>query len=90
MKKVYTSPMIEIECYDLSSSIAAACQSKPEFGPGVPGDPNLNACAGFIEIPDIGFDSIGNSIQSQSFYNGTDGPACDCYYTAGGEGYFSS
>lgn len=89
MKKVYTSPMIEIESYDLSCSIAAACATKPEFGPGVPG--GVSACPGFIEIPELPFDSIGNSIQAQSFYDGTDGnPACDCYYTAGGEGYFSS
>lgn len=88
MKKVYTSPMIEIESYDLSSSIAAACSTKAVYGPGVPGGPE--ACEGFIIIPELPFDSIGNSIQSQSFYDGVEGPVCDCYYTAGGEGYFSS
>lgn len=87
MKKMYISPMIEIESYDLSSSIAASCLTTVQLGPGIPGE--IDACAGFITpvFPDF---PDQNSIQSQSFYNGENGFICDCYYTAGGEGYFSS
>lgn len=90
MKKMYTSPVIEIESYNLSDSIAANCKTLTNFGPGVPGT-NLAVCDGFIEIPTLPFSVGGNDIMSASFYDGTEGGVmCDCYYTAGGEGYFSS
>lgn len=88
MKKLYTSPIIEIESYDLSSSIAAACQTPVRFGPGTPGS-DLEVCDGFVPVPTLPFPDGSSDIMA-SFYSNDQGPMCDCYYTAGGEGYFSS
>lgn len=89
MKKMYTSPVIEIESYNLSDSIAANCETIRNFGPGTPGG-TIEVCTGFTPIPTLPFSAGGNDIMSTSFYDGNKGPVCDCYYTAGGEGYFSS
>jgi hypothetical protein len=93
MKKVYTKPVIEIEAYTLSASIAANCSNVISMGPGVPGstDPEKVMCddyydSGFLSITDPGF-----SIQStnQPFYS-DNSRDCDCYYHSGGTGYFTS
>lgn len=86
MKIVYSRPEIEIEAYSLSESIAANCGYVVTSGPGdVYGN---NICEEFGGSWDIM--SVGLSVMSGSFYNGLEGPACDCYTTAGGEGYFTS
>lgn len=94
MKKVYTKPVIEIEAYTLSASIAATCGNVISMGPGISGvtEGEYAMCddykeSGFLSIIDPGF-SIQNS-QNQPFYS--DGATgCDCYYQSGGFGYFTS
>ena len=92
MKKSYTKPLIEIETYELSASIANTCSHKVNVGPGVPGSNEYTQCSDFS---DSGFlMSIIPSLEIQAqkgipFYS--DGAAnCDCYYTSGNHGYFTS
>ena len=86
MKKGYVKPMIEIEKYELNASIASNCRTTITIGPG---DNNGYACEEFEDS--WGDWSTWNARNSQvSFYDGVDGPACDCYYSLGGEGYFTS
>ena len=89
MKKIYAKPMIEIETYELSASIAASCGSKVSLGPEAPGK---TVCSEFEDafdmfafIPGVGIQSTGGT----PFYS--DGSAnCDCYYSSGGGLYFTS
>lgn len=89
MKKIYAKPMIEIETYELSASIAASCGSKVSLGPEAPGK---TVCSEFEDafdmfafIPGVGIQSTGGT----PFYS--DGAAnCDCYYSSGGGVYFTS
>lgn len=89
MKKSYTKPMVEIEVYELSASIAANCGTIVKLGPEAP---NKEVCSEFDDAfevlaitPGIGIMSTGGT----PFY--ADGAAnCDCYYSSGGEGYFTS
>lgn len=94
MKKVYAKPVIEIEAYTLSASIAANCGNVISMGPGIPGvtEGEKAMCddyyeSGFMSIIDPGF-SILNS-QNQPFYSDKSA-GCDCYYQSGGFGYFTS
>lgn len=85
MKKIYVKPAIEIELYELDSNIASNCVTIRDFGPGNPitGD---GVCDGF---PSWGLMSTMST--NTSFYQPGDAYAtCDCYYTAGGESYFTS
>ena len=90
MKKIYAKPLIEIETYELSASIAASCGSKVSLGPEAPGK---TVCSEFKDafevfafIPSLGIQSTGGGTP---FYN--DGSAnCDCYYSSGGGMYFTS
>ncbi len=80
-KKVYTRPLVEIEVYELNTSIAANCVSKVSFGPEAPGK---EVCGEFGDVFEVALYTSG-----KSFYS--DGTAeCDCYYTSGGQGYFTS
>ena len=89
MKKIYAKPLIEIETYELSASIAASCGSKVSLGPEAPGK---TVCSEFEDafdmfafIPGVGIQSTGGT----PFYS--DGAAnCDCYYSSGGGVYFTS
>ena len=91
MKKAYTKPMIEIETYALNASIAANCGNVINLGPGIPGSEEYLQCDSF---KDSGFLMNINpeySINSKvtPFYS--DGAKnCDCYYTSGNMGYFTS
>lgn len=84
MKKVYNKPLIEIEAYQLDASIAGSCGTAITLGPG---DYAGKVCDEF------GLDPFGiQSIQANEnpFYDGTEGIVCDCYYTSGNNGYFTS
>ena len=83
MKKVYKKPVVEIEAYTLSEAIAAGCGWVVNMGPE---DFTGKTCSDFGDNP---FAVVGNSLGA-SFYNGIDGPECDCYYTSGQEGYMTS
>lgn len=91
MKKNYTKPLIEIEEYELSGSIAYNCSNVVTYGPGIPGSKEYIQCkefsgTGFLSLtPEISINSTGNV----PFYS--DGAKnCDCYYSSGGKGYFTS
>lgn len=90
MRKAYVKPMVEIETYELSTSIAANCGSVVSLGPEAPG---VVTCDEFKK----GYDEIlslrpGYSVMNtggKPFYS--DGKAdCDCYYSSGGNIYFTS
>lgn len=83
MKKGYVKPSMEIEKYELNASIASNCGPVVTMGPG---DFNHYVCEKF----EGSFGTWSARSKGPSFYDGTDGPACDCYYTTGGEGYFTS
>lgn len=86
MKKIYEAPDLEIESYELNAKIALNCGSVVHFGPGVvQSDGTLkNVCAEF-EDPW----AMALSVDT-SFYELGTGTTCTCYYSAGGEGYFTS
>lgn len=89
MRKVYSKPTIEVELYTLDQSIAANCGNVVTLGPG---DYEDKVCDKFKGDDEILTFNPGFSVQStaKSFYNGENGPVCDCYYSSGGEGYFTS
>lgn len=89
MRKVYMRPTIEIEAYELSASIASNCSSVVTMGPE---DYSGNICSEFEDSFDVQSYRPGISLFSAGtpFYDGTTGPVCDCYYTSGGSGYFTS
>lgn len=86
MKKTYQKPLIEIEAYQLDASIAGACGTVVTLGPG---DYQNHVCEEYKDI--FGMQAI-QPIQTNAtpFYDGVDGDACDCYYSAGNGGLFSS
>lgn len=88
MKKIYEKPMIEIETYVLSASIAANCKNTVNLGPGVEGIHEV--CSAY----DGAFDVFSKNPNARStggtpFYSDYTA-GCDCYYTSGGNGYFTS
>ena len=93
MRKPYAKPVIEIETYHLSASIAANCSWVINVGPGIPGADQSGEFRQCDDFKDSGFLSFipGLSVQSanQPFYSGGE-TGCDCYYTSGGYGYFTS
>lgn len=85
MKTGYIKPKIEIEKYELNASIAANCGPIVSIGPD---DGNGNTCKEFVgswEEPLMTL-SLGTSF----YENGAGVIPCDCYYSSGGEGYFTS
>lgn len=90
MKKNYAKPVIEIETYALSASIAASCGSPISLGPAI-GDHDVcdefkDSWETFAVIPGIG---IQSNTPGKPFYNDNSGE-CDCYYSSGGGLYFTS
>ncbi len=91
MKKTYTKPMIEIESYELSASIASNCGNVISLGPGIPGSDKYVKCddyydSGFMSlIPEFSLNTTGDT----PFYSDLS-KVCDCYYTSGNKGYFTS
>ena len=90
MKKNYVKPMVEIETYELSASIAANCQTTVNLGPEALG---IEPCPEFEK----GFDVVLNinpgystmSTGGKPFYSAEAGD-CDCYYSSGGYVYLTS
>lgn len=90
MKKSYAKPLIEIESYELSASIAQSCVNPINLGPEAPGKDTCSAFDDSFEvfsfIPGVGIQTAENGTP---FYN--DGAAeCNCYYSSGGGLYFTS
>lgn len=82
-------PALEIECYDLSEAIALNCTSVVTLGPG---DSTGYACKEFDGSFEVNSLNPGFAMMSSgtSFYDGKDDGVCDCYYSSGGQGYFTS
>lgn len=87
MKAGYTKPMIEIEKYELDASVAANCGPIVTLGPGT-GTPEsvCDEFEGAFDVSAYGLQRSGGN----SFYESGSAYACDCYYSSGGEGYFTS
>ena len=85
MKTGYEKPVMEIERYELDSSIAANCGVTVSSGPE---DFQGNICDEFKDSMEVVSYGIRNS--GAPFYDGTTGPVCDCYYSSGGQSYFTS
>ena len=92
MKKIYKKPVVEIEVYELSASIAANCGTVISLGPE--GGPDGVVCkefgGGFDPYmynprPEINFRVSGGT----PFYEDANSK-CTCYYSSGGSGYFTS
>lgn len=89
MKRIYEKPLIEIEAYELNISIAANCGTVISLGPEAP---TKNTCEEFKDAWEVFGVKPGMSPMAgngQPFY--ADGKAnCDCYYSSGNSGYFTS
>lgn len=87
MKKSYVAPCLEIEVYTLSTSIAANCTTPVDAGPDTAGRKD---CDDFDDLFDMNSNSgISLASEGASFYDSDPG-YCDCYYTTGSGGYFTS
>ena len=93
MKKSYAKPLIEIETYELSASIAANCFNVINLGPGISGT-KYEMCSDYNDsgfglmniIPQYGL----NSTEKVTPFYADGAKNCDCYYTSGNRGYFTS
>lgn len=86
MKKVYESPRVEIETYELDASIASNCTIVVTMGDygGGEGEP---VCDDYLS--EVGKNSRSRTstyAYNVNFWENT----CDCYTTAGGAGFFTS
>lgn len=87
MKSVYSKPILEIEAYTLSASIASHCDIVVSNGPALG---KHEQCSDYqdpfaaIKQPDAGIMSGPYNVQ---FYEDT---KCDCYTTGGDYGYWTS
>lgn len=89
MKKVYHAPELEIEVYQMDASIASNCTLVVNMGP---------AAADAIKVCEDYYDKTGESKDGVNF-NMRSLPhnvqfwseeSCDCYYSAGDRGCFTS
>lgn len=86
MKKTYSKPVVVIEVYEMNTDIAANCGQVLTLGPEAPGYMICDEFKGAFGDDD---DFATFSLRNTPFYE--DGAAnCDCYYTSGGKGYFTS
>lgn len=84
MKKVYVAPVVEVEYYELDTSIALGCGNVVTNGPAIN---DHTACDGFDVWGEEDPFARARSITGASFY---DDGSCRCYYSSGGEGYWTS
>lgn len=83
MKKVYVTPYVEFERYELDANIASNCALVVTNGPAVNDQP---ACEEFDEQWGE-FAMYRNGNHNINFYQETN---CDCYYSASESGYWTS
>ncbi len=76
LKKAYEAPMLEIEEYCLDTSIAANCQE-------ILNDRDMVCYDKWMDQNTEQPASLNTSFDD-------DGTQCDCYYQAGGQGFFAS
>lgn len=90
MRKAYVKPMVEIETYELSASIAANCQTIVSLGPEVTGYVTCEEFRkGFEVVININPGYSTMSTGGKPFYSAEAGN-CDCYYSSGGYVYLTS
>lgn len=86
MKLRYEKPMLEIDIYELDTSIASNCRYVVDMGPEVPG--GRNGCDSYYEISGetrtFALTPRGN--YNVDFWQELN---CDCYTSASGQ-YFTS
>lgn len=85
MKKVYSKPQVEIEVYQLSAAIAANCGNTVTLGPYAEGKVTCDEFKDAFEVYSVTPYATGNT----PFYS-DNSANCDCYYSSGGAGYFTS
>lgn len=87
MKKVYHTPELEIEVYQLNASIASNCALVVTMGPNGPG--MIKECDDYYEkTGEARIVSRARSLpHNVQFWTEE---SCDCYYSAGGSGCFTS
>ena len=86
MKRVYEAPVLEIEIYQLDANIASNCAVVVTMGDYGGGEGEA-ACNDYLEM--VGLPTItGYSLRQHNvnFWESS----CDCYTTAGGDGFFTS
>lgn len=84
MKKVYEAPKIEVESYELSSSIASNCSTVVSNGPAMG---NHAQCSNYIDPFGMRSARKARAAYNVQFYEDTN---CSCYYSAGDSGYWMS
>lgn len=84
MKKVYEAPKIEVESYELSSSIASNCSVVVSNGPAMG---NHEQCSDYNDPFGMMSTRKARAVYNVQFYEDTN---CDCYYSAGDQGYWTS
>lgn len=89
MKKAYEKPYVLVENYELSTNIASNCSLVVEMGPE--GPDAIKVCDDYYEKtgetkPENGIAmfSLPHNVQFWSE------ESCDCYYSAGDSGCFTS
>ncbi len=86
MKKTYIAPNLEVEVYELSTSIASNCNVVVDNGPAFYFSGHYHqatACAKYVE--EEGEEEFAD-LYNVNFY---DSGCCDCYTTGSG-GYWTS
>ncbi|MCD7754153.1 MAG: hypothetical protein LUH41_06395 [Clostridiales bacterium] len=89
MKRPYVAPQLQVEVYELSTSIAQNCDYKVNNGPAIysPGHYHQEtACSDYAAL--TGENAI--STASESNVNFYDSGCCDCYTTGGGNVFWTS
>lgn len=86
MKKIYKKPTLEIEIYELNASIASNCAVVVTMG-DYGGGENEPACNDYLEM--VGLPTT-SSYSLRSYNVNFWEHSCDCYTTAGGDGFFTS
>lgn len=79
MKRVYAAPTLQVELYELDTSIAVNCAIIITLQPH-----EDSPCS------DVSYESIQPSYGLNGGVSFVDNGPCDCYTTAGGEGYWMS
>ena len=86
MKRVYEAPVLEIEIYQLDANIASNCKvvvSMGDYG----GGEGESACDDYLAMVGLpATSSYSLRPHNVNFWENT----CDCYTTAGGNGFFTS
>ena len=77
MKKIYEKPMLEVEHYELDTSIASNCGYVVTSGPA---HPDHDPCEDYYDLIGMPMPYNTNAVKYNiDFYDD-----CDCYYSASG------